>query len=196
MVQRRERPLRRPHAGRLRVGLTAVVAVFTLASCGSAGESADTPETRGDTGAAPTTDPRKEQAAESALTAYAGYLAASKAAESVPDYQHPDLRKYLADPLLTRVRLAIRDVKDNGAMRTGSLVSDPTVTFVDLDAVPPTVSIQDCLDGTGYKLVYAKNRKEVPGTASARYVATATANLYPDGRWLISTGAAHPDQPC
>ncbi|XLD89137.1 hypothetical protein QCD66_01045 [Polymorphospora sp. A560] len=114
----------------------------------------------------------------------------------MPDYQHPDLRKYLADPLLTRVRLAIRDVKDNGAMRTGSLVSDPTVTFVDLDAVPPTVSIQDCLDGTGYKLVYAKNRKEVPGTASARYVATATANLYPDGRWLISTGAAHPDQPC
>ncbi|BCJ65264.1 hypothetical protein [Polymorphospora rubra] len=188
--------MRRPYPGRPTVGLIAVVAIVALTSCAPGNESGDTSESGNRAAAAPSTDPRKEEASESALAAYAGYLAASRAAESVPDYQHPDLRKYLADPLLTRVRLAIRDVKDHGAMRTGSLVSDPTVTFVDLDAVPATVSIQDCLDGTDYKLVYAKTRKEVPGTASGRYVATATATLYPDGRWLISAGASHADQPC
>jgi hypothetical protein len=70
------------------------------------------------------------------------------------------------------------------------------VTLVDLSSTPPTVSIQDCIDTTGYKMVYAKDKKQVPGTAGGRYMATATATLYPDGRWLISDGASHTDQPC
>lgn len=81
-------------------------------------------------------------------------------------------------------------------MRTGTLKSDPTVTGVSLDTVPATVSIQDCLDATGYKLVYVKSKSVVPGSASGRYIATATATRYDDGRWLINTGAAHLDQPC
>jgi hypothetical protein len=135
-------------------------------------------------------------AEKAALAAYAGYLDASRAASARSDPHHPDLPKYLADPLLTRVRLAIRDAKEHGAMRTGKLVSDPTVTLVSLDAVPASVEIQDCLDATGYKLVYAKTRKVVPGTGAGRHLATATATRYPDGRWLINAGVAHEDQPC
>jgi hypothetical protein len=45
-------------------------------------------------------------------------------------------------------------------------------------------------------MVYAKNHKAVPGHAAGRYVATATAVLYGDGRWLINSGVAHRDQPC
>lgn len=81
-------------------------------------------------------------------------------------------------------------------MRTGKLVSDPTVTVVSLDTVPATVEIQDCLDATDYKLVYAKTRKVVPGTGAGRHLATATATRSSDGRWLISAGVAHEDQPC
>ncbi|BCL15112.1 hypothetical protein [Micromonospora sagamiensis] len=135
-------------------------------------------------------------AGKAALAAYAGYLNASRAASARSDPHHPDLAKYLADPLLTRVRLAIREAKEHGAMRTGKLVSDPTVTVVSLDTVPAAVEIQDCLDATGYKLVYAKTRKVVPGTGAGRHLATATATRYPDGRWLISAGVAHEDQPC
>ncbi|MGI5146776.1 hypothetical protein ACQEVC_10385 [Plantactinospora sp. CA-294935] len=141
-------------------------------------------------------DARAAEAEKSALAAYAGYLAAVRKAELTGDPLDPQLRKYLADPLLTRVRLTIRDAKEHGAMRTGKLVSNPTVTAVDLDSDPATVSIQDCIDATGYRLVYKKDKKVVPGSASGRHLATATATRYPDGRWLINVGASHEDQPC
>jgi hypothetical protein len=169
------------------------VAMTTLSGCGSDDDSArfsTTPEI------ATESDPREEQAKESALRVYSGYLEATRVAEAIPDPHHPELAKYLADPLLTTVRVAISDVKENGAMRTGKLVSDPRVTAVSLDTVPATVTIQDCLDASGYKMVDARNKKAVPGHAAGRYVATATATLYADGRWLISAGTAHRDQPC
>ncbi|WDZ87971.1 hypothetical protein [Micromonospora cathayae] len=177
-------------------GVVALVVIGSGAACGTDPEQSG----RATTGRAPTaTEDRKaaEAAAEkAALAAYAGYLAASRTASARSDPHHPDLAKYLADPLLTRVRLTIRDAKEHGAMRTGTLVSDPTVTAVSLDTVPATVEIQDCLDATNYKLVYAKTRKAVPGTGSGRHLATATASRYPDGRWLINVGVAHEDQPC
>jgi hypothetical protein len=175
----------------------ALTLAAALAGCASGEESArisgapEAPDTR------TAADAEKAKAIESALAAYSGYLEDARKAESIPDPYHPDLKRHLADPLLTRVRLAISLAKENGALRTGTLISDPRVTTVSLDTVPATVTIQDCLDASGYKMVYAANRaKEVPGHTGGRYVATATATRYPDGRWLINTGAAHKDQPC
>lgn len=189
--------MRRGHPGRLWAALVAVAALGSATAC----SPGDPPDGSGaDPDAArprPSTDAKAVAAAEkAALTAYAGYLEASRKAEAARDPMHPELDKYLADPLLTRVRLTIRDAKEHGAMRTGTLVSDPAVTGVSLDAVPATVSIQDCLDATKYRLVDVKSRKPVPGTIGGRYLATATASRYPDGRWLINEGAAHQDQPC
>ncbi|WP_422774559.1 hypothetical protein ACN28C_06800 [Plantactinospora sp. WMMC1484] len=149
-----------------------------------------------DAAPAASADAEAAEAEEAALAAYAGYLAAVRKAEQAGDPLDPQLRKYLADPLLTRVRITIRDAKERGAMRTGKLVSSPTVTAVDLSSDPATVSIQDCIDATGYRLVYRKDRKVVPGSSSGRHLATATATRYPDGRWLINAGASHQDQPC
>ncbi|PZF85694.1 hypothetical protein [Micromonospora deserti] len=181
---------------RAAIGLLAVAAVGSATACGAAPET-----TAGTTAdrkpAAPVPRDADEQAAgQAALAAYSGYLDASRAASRRSDPHHPDLTRFLADPLLTRVRLAIRAAREHGAMRTGTLVSDPTVVSVNLDSVPATVEIQDCLDATGYRLVYARDQRVVPGSGGARHLATATATRYPDGRWLISAGAAHEDQPC
>jgi hypothetical protein len=187
--------LRTQPLGRFSAALLAIVAVGSGTACSATDPSAaPTPRAAGARPAS--TDPETAAAVKSALTAYAGYLAASREAERSGNPLHPDLPKYLADPLLTRVRLAIRDAKEHGAMRTGTLISDPTVTDVSLDTVPATVSIQDCLDATGYRLVYRKDNSPVPGSANGRYLATATATRYADGRWLISAGAAYEDQPC
>jgi len=164
-----------------------------VGACSSSGEAAPPV-------AAPSTaafaGPDAEVASKAALAAYNGYLGATRDASVDPDPTHPALRKYLADPLLTRVRDTVRDLETHGVVRTGKMVSDPRVSALDLTANPPTVSIQDCIDSSGYKMVYAKSKKPVPGAAGGRYVATATATLYPDGRWLISDGAVHQDQPC
>ncbi|MFG3423644.1 hypothetical protein [Micromonospora sp. NPDC047730] len=182
--------------GRLTARLLAIAAVAAVTACGAAPA---TTTRAAPAGGAPTPTHRDvdEQAArKAALAAYAGYLAASRTASGRSDPHHPDLSRFLADPLLTRVRLSIRETKEHGAMRTGTLVSDPTVTSVSLDSSPPTVEIQDCLDATGYRLVYARDKRVVPGTGGTRHLATATATRYPDGRWLISAGAAHEDLPC
>jgi hypothetical protein len=166
------------------------------AGCGTPAEPAAGPLGRHSAAPVAHSDADEQNARKAALAAYSGYLDASRAASARSDPRHPALARFLADPLLTRVRLAIREAKEHGAMRTGTLISDPTVTSVDLAADPPTVDIQDCLDSTGYRLVYARDHRVVPGSGGGRYLATATATRYPDGRWLISSGAAHQDQPC
>lgn len=176
--------------------IVAATVAISISGCGSDDNSARNSIGNNAPAEATKADAKTAQAEQSALAAYEGYLEAARVAEGIPDPNHPGLKKYLADPLLTTVRVAIRDVKEHGAMRTGKLVSDPRVTAVSLDTVPATITIQDCLDASGYRMVYAKNHKAVPGHAAGRYVATATAVLYGDGRWLINSGVAHRDQPC
>ncbi|MEW2383642.1 hypothetical protein AB0873_16340 [Micromonospora sp. NPDC047707] len=176
--------------------LVTVAVLGAATGCGT--DRGATAATAADDGAPARVRPGADEhtARKAALAAYSGYLAASRKASGRSDPQHPELSTFLADPLLTRVRLAIRTAKEHGAVRVGTLVSDPTVTAVDLDAVPPTVEIQDCLDATGWRLVYARDKRVVPGSRGTRHLATATATRYPDGRWLISAGASHEDQPC
>ncbi|WP_091673347.1 hypothetical protein [Micromonospora auratinigra] len=188
--------MRTRHSRRWTICLISLALAGASAGCGTEPQASGGPLVA-PRGAAATHSAAEEQAAgKAALTAYSGYLAASRTASLRSDPTHPALARFLADPLLTRVRVAIRDAKEHGAMRTGKLVSNPTVVSVDLTADPPTVEIQDCLDATGYRLVYAKDQRTVPGTRGGRYLATATATRYPDGRWLISAGTAHQDQPC
>lgn len=176
--------------------LLSLAVLGASAGCGAGRETAARPPTDHRATPAAHSDAAEQTAGKAALAAYSGYLEASRAASARSDPTHPALARFVADPLLTRVRLAIREAKEHGAVRTGTLVSDPTVVSVSLDAGPPTVEIQDCLDATGYRLVYAKDRRVVPGSGGGRYLATATATRYPDGRWLVNVGAAHRDQPC
>jgi hypothetical protein len=188
-----------PHVSRkwLTSVLVAAVVISGAAACAADDNSVRDSAAGRSPKLAPSEDAGEETAKQRALAAYAGYLEAARIAEAIPDPNHPGLEKYLADPLLTTVRVAINDVKEHGAMRTGKLISDPRVTAVSLDTVPATVTIQDCIDASGYRMVYADNRaKTYPGHAAGRYVATATAALYGDGRWLINSGVAHRDQPC
>ncbi|MBM0277305.1 hypothetical protein [Micromonospora tarensis] len=181
---------------RAAICLVAAVAAMPITGCASGREAVERPTAARDN--EPPTDPDVErQAAEkAALGAYSGYLAASRAAAVRSDPRAPELSRFLADPLLTRVQVSIRDAKEHGAMRTGTLQSDPTVTAVSLDTKPATVEIQDCLDTTRYRLVYAKDKRPVPGSGGGRHLSTATATRYPDGRWLINAGTTHRDQPC
>ncbi|MCG5438745.1 hypothetical protein PSH25_002918 [Micromonospora sp. PSH25] len=165
-------------------------------ACASGREAVERPTVDRDDDHRIDPDVERRAAEKAALDAYSGYLAASRTAGLRSDPRAPELSRFLADPLLTRVQLSIRDAKEHGAMRTGTLKSDPTVTAVSLDAKPATVDIQDCLDTTGYRLVYAKDKRPVPGSGGGRHLSTATATRYPDGRWLINSGTTHRDQPC
>ncbi len=187
--------MRTPQWNRL-AAVVAATALAGVAACGSADEPAALTGPAGPT-ASPSADAAKTaDAKQAALKSYAGYLAASRRAEQQGDPFIPDLRRYVADPLLTQVRLAVRKNQTHGAIRQGSVRSDPEVTTVNLDTNPATVEIQDCLDTSGYRLVFRRNSAPVPDAAGGRYLVTATATRYPDGRWLINSGTTHQDQPC
>ncbi|MEU1591036.1 hypothetical protein [Micromonospora sp. NPDC005710] len=181
---------------RAAICLLAAVAAMPVTACASGREAVERPTAARDDDRRITSDVDRRAAEKAALDAYSGYLAASRTAGLRSDPRAPELSRFLGDPLLTRVQLSIRDAKEHGAMRTGTLKSDPTVIAVSLDAKPATVEIQDCLDTTAYRLVYAKNKRPVPGSGGGRHLSTATATRYPDGRWLINSGATHRDQPC
>ncbi|MET7371550.1 hypothetical protein ACWD8I_07100 [Micromonospora arida] len=172
------------------------VAAMPVTACASGRETVERPTEARDNGPRTDSDVERSAAEKAALDAYSGYLAASRTAGLRSDPRLPELSRFLGDPLLTRVRVSIREAKEHGAMRTGTFKSDPSVTAVSLDAKPATVEIQDCLDTTGYRLVYAKDKRSVPGSGGGRHLSTATATRYPDGRWLINYGATHRDQPC
>ncbi|MBM7491901.1 hypothetical protein JOD64_003123 [Micromonospora luteifusca] len=181
---------------RAAICLLAVAAAAPVTACASGQEAVERPTATHDDGQRADPDVERLAAEKAALDAYSGYLEASRTASGRSDPRAPELSRFIADPLLTRVQLSIRDAKEHGAMRTGTLKSDPTVTVVSLDTKPATVEIQDCLDTTGYQLVYAKNKRVVPGSGGGKHISTATATRYPDGRWLISSGALHREQPC
>ncbi|MFI6782556.1 hypothetical protein [Micromonospora sp. NPDC050276] len=181
---------------RAAICLLAVGAAVPVTACASGREAVERPTAVSDDEQRTDPDVERRAAEKAALDAYSGYLAASRTAGVRSDPRAPELSRFLADPLLTRVRVSIRDAKEHGAMRTGTLKSDPTVIAVSLDAKPATVEIQDCLDTTGYRLVYAKDKRPVPGSGGGRHLSTATATRYPDGRWLINAGTTHRDQPC
>ncbi|MBL6276875.1 hypothetical protein JMF97_11950 [Micromonospora fiedleri] len=188
--------MRARQLSRWTAGLVAVATVGTTTACGNPPTTAGTTSTDRSRPVGNERVAEEKAAEEAALKAYAGYLTASRSASRHSDPQHPELTRFLADPLLTRVRVGLIKARANGAVSTGTLRSDPTVISVDLDGKPPTVEIQDCLDATGYRLVYVADKKVVPGTRGTRHLATAIATRYPDGRWLISGGSAHRDQPC
>ncbi|GAB7048046.1 hypothetical protein [Catenuloplanes indicus] len=144
---------------------------------------------------AATADTERSKAADAALAAYNGYMQAAQKASAIPDPRHPDLRKYLGDPLYARVQAGIGLLEREGAVREGRLKINPTVTVVDLESTPKTVQIQDCVDGTDYKMVYQTTRSPVPDKRNVRYVATATVTLFDEG-WLVTQGLSHEDQPC
>ncbi|MDR7278868.1 hypothetical protein [Catenuloplanes atrovinosus] len=187
-----------PHTTRRVPAILATLAMAVAVSACGSGLEGPTPVSLDATpSAAPTGDTERSKAADAALAAYQGYMDAAQKASAIPDPQYDGLREFLADPLLARVQAGISDLRQEGAIRQGRLIINPTVTLVDLESTPKTVQIQDCVDGTDYEMVYETTRSAVPGKRKVRYVATATVTYYPvQASWLVSDGLSHEDQPC
>jgi hypothetical protein len=148
--------------------------------------------------AGPSLDPTSAAAASAALAAYRGYLSASAGASAAGDPQFPQLREYLAEPLLTQVQLGVNNNAKHGAMYQGEVGSAPRVTEVKLAAQPPSVKIEDCLDYSRYVLVYRTNQSPVaiPSAGPTRYYGTATAVRLDGGRWFVNQATTDRSRSC
>ncbi|GIJ12230.1 hypothetical protein Van01_54440 [Micromonospora andamanensis] len=189
---------RRRH--RLTIAAAVAVTAALLAGCseepGTEPGTAPSPTSAPST-AAPQADTAEQEARASALAAYDNYRKAYVAAAAADDPDGDELAKYTADPLLRQLKYELIQKRDQGLTTKGQPSWNAQVIKVNVDSRPFTATIEDCFDGTNWQTVYKSNGKPagVPGQAK-RYIVTAEAALYDDGRWLIRESTAQRERPC
>jgi hypothetical protein len=143
--------------------------------------------------ASPSTDPDRI----AVLAAYDGYVRASVEANRRGEPRYAGLELYAGELLRAQIANGISQHIAAGNYYQGELKSEATVASIDLQSNPPVATISACMDATNYRLVNRTDNSPVPGaSAGRRYMATASAAMNTNGRWLITGTAAHTDQSC
>ncbi len=181
-------------AGRWLIGVAGTAAV--LAACSTVGGPAATNSMTPSTQSSPSATPSPTQSAEdkasaAALEAYTGYWTASNAASRAPGKQdwRPELAKYTADPALAQRLDSLANFAAVPAHFEGEPKRAPRVDSVSLQQ-PPRVTISDCLDVSGWKLLSDRPGEEGKNLNDPkqpqRYRFSAQVVLYGDpDRWLV-----------
>jgi hypothetical protein len=181
-----------------------VAAVFVLLAAGCADEPEfEWPE---DPVAAPvpTTDPAAAEANDQLLAAFDAFRRTEVAVQADPEPAHlaqDQLRAHLADPLLAVTLFEVEMMHHRGLVREGEPAWEPAVVDLRLDDTPPTATIRDCLDASGWRLI----NEAGGGPASTdglparfaldRYVMEFDAMLV-DGQWLFDDARVERGEQC
>lgn len=120
--------------------------------------------------------PASPSAQDQAMDAYLGMMRALVGASLEGAEDHPDLETYARGQALQLTK----DMLD-GATATGEPELRPEVTESDLDADPPTVTVEDCMDNTAWVLEGHQERD--PSEVNTRLY-TATVTLIED-QWQV-----------
>lgn len=154
----------------------------------------------------PTADPAEAAAVEEIMTAFDGFRRAEVAVQADPQPAYlvlDQLAAYLADPLLGLALFEVETMHSRGVVRAGEPTWQPAVTQLQLDSSPPTATVRDCLDATGWEL--ADRDGGGPATAESaglparfapdRYVMEFNARFFED-RWLFDEARVERDEQC
>lgn len=137
----------------------------------------------------------------SVLEAYREATVAVHADPPAPADAKTQLAGYLADPLLTVTLLELDLMRSRGLTRTGAPASESTVTEIQLDQTPPTATMRECLDSTGWPVTDQAGTEltEISGLPAwatpQRHVLIVTARLL-DGRWLLADAHVERGEQC
>lgn len=191
--------MRAAHAPR-RGWAVALIGALALASCGE--EPVEWPEDPPPPTS--TLTPAEAAAVDEILSLLDAYRAAAVAIHAdppAPADAKQQLTDYLADPLLTVTLLELDLMRSRGLTRTGAPASESTVTEIQLDQTPPTATMRECLDSTGWPVTDQAGTEltEISGLPAwatpQRHVLIVTARLL-DGRWLLADAHVERGEQC
>lgn len=180
----------------------AAVAVGVLAGCSSEPEF-EWPEDLLEQPSA-TLAPAEAAAADEILTAFDAFRQMEIVVQADPEPAHlaqDQLSEYLADPLLTEALFEIDMMHRRGLAREGEPRWDAEVLDLQVDGAPPTATVRDCLDATGWRLTErASGATADPDGLPARfsldrYVMEFRA-IFIDGRWLFDEARVERGEQC
>jgi hypothetical protein len=134
--------------------------------------------------------------ADEVLAAYRRLQEVVNRAYANPEGSYPDLEEYAYGGALADIHQTLFYYRERGIRFTGEPSMSPRVTFIDLDANPPTATIIDCFDDSEWIPVDKETGESVaaPGQ-NHRYVVTATAQQIRD-RWYVVSGAPDRSETC
>jgi hypothetical protein len=154
--------VRRACAGALLPGL------LFLTGCGEAGHNVGTPMPAGKATASPSTAASpagsasvEDAARQSVLQAYFGLMGDWQSAAFNPADHGANLPHHASDQALALISDDILRSRSEGIVAKGHLKLVPSVTSLDLTAVPPTAQVDDCADTSDYLDYKASNGSPV-----------------------------------
>ncbi|WWM28477.1 secreted protein/lipoprotein [Streptomyces sp. B21-104] len=96
-----------------------------------------------------------------------------------------DLERYMAPAAAGEVEKDLARLAGQGAAMRGALGHDPEVTALAAAAQPPTATVRDCVDASGWQTLETTTGWRIPrpDDQPSRYVATARMEHRPGERW-------------
>ena len=179
-------------------GAVAVAAV-TLSGCqnGEPRETLPTAVPGTPASGSPGADVDTQAATSSALAAYEGFRRSYVAASARADASGKEIRKYVADPLLSELLLDLTTKQDYGLITKGKPTWSPDVTELDTSRSPFVAKIEDCFDDSAWQTVYrASGKNAAVPTKVHRYLVDAVVTQYDQDRWLVTQAKANREATC
>lgn len=187
-------------------GVAAAVLAVALAGCGDDSEPFEWPDDPPPDAAAAqpqpssSADPAEAEAIDEILTVLHDFREAEVEIYADPPPPHivrRELSPYLADPWLSETVVTLNEMRDAGVAFEGRTVSEPAVDELQLDEIPPTAVVRDCVDATERRSVFQETGDPVPGGGPpSRFVMRLEATLYPEHGWLFHDFAMEEDAQC
>ena len=168
--------------------LTAPAALMLLLVAGCTASSDPTPSPTATPSQTPTPtegpSPSLTPDEESALAAYLGFRDVQVRAEADPSQPFPELEEFAADQAFADELANLATLTQAGIVMSGEPVFDPAVTATE-DGDPPSVTIEDCVDVSGWVPVYVATGESAAAPGSPERV-LATATVSPRvGAWKV-----------
>lgn len=166
--------------------------VFATAGCGGDPAAVDWPDRPSDGSqrvpVVPTYQPEEAEAVQEVMAlveAFRELEVRSYTDPPPPAVARRDFSAFLADPVLSRNLETLNDLRVNGIVYQGRPVSAPSVTEIDLNRTPPTATVRDCVDRSGWTAVFEETGEPLSAdSVPDRYVAWLELRQHPDG-WLV-----------
>ncbi|MFF5725041.1 secreted protein/lipoprotein [[Kitasatospora] papulosa] len=132
------------------------------------------------------------------LEAYRLMAAEYEKAYRAASAEGTNLGRYMMPAASGEVEKDLARMAGQGAAMRGELVHDPEVTALAATAQPPTATVRDCVDASGWQTLDTTTGWRIPRSDDrlSRYVATARMELTPGGRWKATAYTVDEKRSC
>jgi len=185
----------------IRYGLMplAACALLVLTGCAQSGQVSQIGAAPSAAPDSPTASPSQDptQAATTQILAvYTGMRQAQVSAEDSGTTQNVSLSDYAAGKALIAITSDVGEDAAKDWRMAGLPQLNPKVTALDLSSRPPTATVTDCMNVSGWHMVDQVTGKDITApSAQSSFVSVSQAQLGQDG-WRITETEVNRSKPC